>query len=203
MNLPDSRLLSIRCGPKTPSLPEHSLFAGSWSTGCTADAPVPANLHACAESRAEALKTHALSLGWARGPGQVFLRPDRDVLYFGPREGYMLAESQFHSCMTLCDQGELAAVRRIAISDALFWVGGTYMSMTAASITVGIVQQLALRMHGLEELIFVPREEDLLVAPDELYDRMQRQIMTAMQSVTAQFKYWSPPPWRILPLSYL
>lgn len=203
MNVPESRLVPVHCGPKSPSTPETALFAGSWSTGCTSQAPVPANLHACAESRAEALNAYTLSFGWAQGPGQIFFRPESDILFFGPRDGYMLAESQFHSCMALCDQDELATVRRIAISDALFWVGDAYMSTTAASLTVRVIQQLALRMHGLEEIIFVPREQDLRVDPDAVYERMAGQIMAAMHSVCQEFKYWSPPRWSIAPLDYL
>lgn len=203
MNLPESRLVPISCGPKSLSLPEYSLFSGNWGSGCRTIAPIPTNLHLCTESRKEALKVYKPSLGWARGPGEVFLRPENDILFFGPCDGFKLAESQFHSCMALCDQDEVADLQRIAISDDLFWINGTYTSMMAASITVGIVEQFALRMHGLEEVIFVPREEDLFHDPQATYARMESQIQMAMQCVSAQFKYWCPPDWKILPLRYL
>lgn len=90
--------------------------------GCTSPAPIPANLHACHESRREALRRYHLSFGIARQPGQVIFDPARDVLYFGPRDGFMASEAQLRTVLSLCDPAELAQVRRIAVNDALFWV---------------------------------------------------------------------------------
>ncbi|KAL3953517.1 hypothetical protein ACCO45_011473 [Purpureocillium lilacinum] len=157
-NLPNSRLVPIRCGSGSPSLREAPARPLGCTTGCTSGAPIPVNLHVCAESRAEAFKSYSCAFGFARGPGQVIFNPDRDILFFGPRDGYMAADSQFHTCMSMCDQGELACVRRVAISDALFWIDETYRSMTAASLTVEVIKQLALRMPNLEQVYFVPRE---------------------------------------------
>ncbi|KAG6040534.1 hypothetical protein E4U41_000247, partial [Claviceps citrina] len=115
-------------------------------------------------------------------PGHIFFNPRSDILYFGPKEGYMAADAQFHTCMTMCDPSQLASVRRVAISDALFWVGNSYNSMTAASLTVEVIRQLYLRMPALEQLIFVPREQDHAARPLLTEERMFLQIKIAMRT---------------------
>lgn len=115
----------------------------------------------------------------------------------------MAADSQFHTCMSMCDQAELARVRRIAISDALFWIDDTYRSMTAASLTMEVIKQLALRMPSLEQIIFVPREEDEAGDLAMVQERMARQIQMAMATVCQQVRHWRPPPWHIVCLSEL
>jgi hypothetical protein len=106
----------------------------------------------------------------------------------------------------MCDPAELAAVRRLAINDALFWIDTTYRSMTAASLTVELLRRIQARMPGLEEIIFVPRAEESpdsasYVEPTMVYVRMARQIQTALATLCEQTPGWKPPCWRILPLS--
>lgn len=115
----------------------------------------------------------------------------------------MAADSQFHTCMMLCDPAELASVRRLAINDALFWVGDTYNSMTAASFTFELLKQVATRMTGLEELMFVPWEDEVVVDEALVQERMTRQIETAIQSIEQLYPSWEPPSWKIVPLSEL
>ncbi|PTB61560.1 hypothetical protein BBK36DRAFT_1131408 [Trichoderma citrinoviride] len=191
-SLPGPRLVSIQCGSNISSVTKPSPSIAN--AGCTSPAPIPASLHACAESRAEALKTYRPSFGFFRAPGHVLFNPDVDIMYFGPREGFMAADSQFHTCMTLCDP---------AVNDALFWTGPSYNSLTAASFTLELLRQIAMRMTGLRELIFVPWEDELVVDEAVVHERMARQIQTAMQSVTRLCPSWQPPPWRIVPLNQL
>ncbi|GJN66694.1 hypothetical protein PLICBS_000713 [Purpureocillium lilacinum] len=202
-NLPNSRLVPIRCGSGSPSLREAPARPLGCTTGCTSGAPIPVNLHVCAESRAEAFKSYSCAFGFARGPGQVIFNPDRDILFFGPRDGYMAADSQFHTCMSMCDQGELACVRRVAISDALFWIDETYRSMTAASLTVEVIKQLALRMPNLEQVYFVPREEDEGSDLAMVEERMACQVQMAVATVCQQLPRWRPPPCDIICLRTL
>lgn len=115
----------------------------------------------------------------------------------------MAADSQFHTCMMLCDPAELASVRRLAINDALFWIGNTYNSMTAASFTVEVLRQVAMRMTGLEELIFVPWEDEERVHEAENEKRMAQQIQTAMETIAQQYPSWEPPSWKIMTLGEL
>ena len=213
LSLPGPRVVSIRCGPRTTLLPgvetrgaaaaaaaaHDSSPSRSWVTGCTSPSRLPASLHVCAESRAEALKTYRHCFGWARRRGQVVFDPAFDVLYFGPRDGYMVAESQFHTCMSMCDPRELAAVRRVAVDDSLSWIGDMYSSMTAASLTVAVIRELAARMPSLRELVFVASAA--AADPAAARERMSRQIQAAFDVVRRQLCDWRPPQWRIAHLS--
>ncbi|KAG6082192.1 hypothetical protein E4U16_006458 [Claviceps sp. LM84 group G4] len=175
LNLPTTRVVPMSCSVASPSLRDaplcttnHQFFAG-----CTSDASVPVNLHVCAESRADTLKHFQPAFGFARWPGHIYFNPASDILYFGPQDGYMAADAQFHTCLSMCDPSELASVRRIAISDALFWVGESYNSMTAASLTVEVLRQLSVRMPALQQIIFVPREQDEVSMPVLTEERIQ------------------------------
>ncbi|KAF3770074.1 hypothetical protein M406DRAFT_66519 [Cryphonectria parasitica EP155] len=127
-NLPDPRIVSIRCGSDPTSPQETSSPSSSCSSsssplpGCSSPALIPANLHTCHESRREALRRYRLSFGITRGPGHIFFDPGADTLYFGPRDGFMASEAQLRTVLALCDPAELARVERVAINDALFWV---------------------------------------------------------------------------------
>ncbi|ROW14414.1 hypothetical protein VPNG_03937 [Cytospora leucostoma] len=128
-NLPGPRIVSIRCGPESlPSSPSldgclrMSPSSSYYSSGCTSPAAIPTNLHVCHESRREALRRYRHSFGIARQPGQTFFDPEQDVLYFGPRDGFMASEANLRTTLSLCDPAELAQVRRVAINDSLFWV---------------------------------------------------------------------------------
>ncbi|KAG6001131.1 hypothetical protein E4U54_001174 [Claviceps lovelessii] len=204
LNLPTTRLVPMNCGAASPSLRDAQLCTTDrFFTGCTSNASVPVNLHVCAESRADALKRFQRAFGFARLPGHIYFSPASDILYFGPQQGYMAADAQFHTCMSMCDPSQLASVRRIAISDALFWVEESYNSMTAASLTVEVLRQLSLRMPALEQIIFVPREQDEALRPILTEERMFQQIQMAMRTVCQQIPSWQPPPWFIVSLSTL
>ncbi|KAK9443866.1 uncharacterized protein VB005_02391 [Metarhizium brunneum] len=204
LNLPAMRVVSLRCGAESPSLYNMLSCTDTTSfTGCTSDAPIPVNMHVCAESRAEAFKSFQYAFGFVRNPGHIIFNPDSDILYFGPREGYMAADAQFHTCMSMCDPAHLALVRRIAISDALFWVADTYNSMAAASLSTNAIKQLASRMPALDQIIFVPREQDEVTEPILTEERMTRQIQMAMHTVCQQDSHWCPPLWTIVSLQTL
>uniref|UniRef100_A0A8H7K303 2EXR domain-containing protein n=1 Tax=Bionectria ochroleuca TaxID=29856 RepID=A0A8H7K303_BIOOC len=135
-NLPAWRIVPLRCGsdisappppPPGPD-PEDTTNQSLTTTGrrpidCSSSAPIPANLHTCVESRTQALSHYSLSFSFARQPPHVFFDPRTDILYFGPRhDGYMAANAQFHTAMSLIRPDHLAAARRIAVDDALFQV---------------------------------------------------------------------------------
>jgi len=215
-NLPGPRIVSIRCGAPSPSQPSCSSQSRR-SRGCTSPAPIPVNLHICHESRTEALKTYTLAFGIARQPGQVYFDFERDVLYFGPRDGYMASEAQFRTALTLIDPAELAAVRRLAISEALFCAdrsrggGGSssrwpYQSAMAASLATEVLMQVRARMLGLQELVFVPHDggpaygDDAALADSAVVQGLARQVRSAVGSVRTQFPEWCAPPWRVMTL---
>ncbi|KHO00814.1 uncharacterized protein MAM_01592 [Metarhizium album ARSEF 1941] len=204
LTLPSLRLVSIHCGADSPSLcyPQHHTTKPSF-TGCTSDVAIPVNMHVCTESRAEAFKSFQYAFGFVRTPGHIIFNPDSDILYFGPRQGYMAADAQFHTCMSMCDPAQLALVRRIAVSDALFWVDRVYSSTAAASLTTNVIKQLASRMPALEHMIFVPREQDEATDPALTEERMSCQIHMAIHTVCQEDLHWRPPPWTVMSLRKL
>lgn len=92
-------------------------------------------------------------------------------------------------------------MRRIALSDALFWVDNTYRSMTACSLTVSVLHQIATRMAGVNEIIFVLREQDTLAGPGTtagIEQRLRLQVMVALQSICLEHPTWRPPTWSVI-----
>ncbi|CAH0043122.1 unnamed protein product [Clonostachys solani] len=241
-NLPAWRIVPLRCGSDISAPPPSSLgpdpddattnqsLTGSKPAAidCSSSALIPANLHTCVESRTQALSHYSLSFSFARQPPHVFFDPRTDILYFGPRhDGYMAANAQFHTAMSLIRPDHLAAARRIAIDDALFQVltppsslpsssspppGDPsssspllYHSSLAVSLTADCLRQLRRRMPDLEEIFFVPHapawhaDDPLLVC-----DTLAYQVQTAIRDVSDQLassgcEPWTPPRWKILP----
>lgn len=52
----------------------------------------PSQLHACRESRAEALKAYALSFGSGPSDSVVYFSPARDTVFFGSKWGFYAAQ---------------------------------------------------------------------------------------------------------------
>lgn len=195
--------MPLRCGADTLSPDSAPSLAAA--TGCTTTTPSPANLHICAESRAEASKSYRRCFGFARQPGHVYFDPARDVLYFGPRKGYMATDAQFRTVMAMCEPAELTAVRRIAVSDSLFWIDDTYRSMTAASLTMDVLRIIDQCLPNLEELVFVPREGDEAQGGnmDHTLQRIRDQVFMAINTLSHQSEPWRLPSWRVMTLDAL
>jgi hypothetical protein len=164
--LPPPRLVPIKYGAPTTISPTAALSLGP-SLGYTSTAPIPALLHACTESRAEARRHYGLMLGIARQPGRVFLDPERDVLYFGPRDGYAASAAQLRTLLALADPAELARLRCVALNHALFFVDCTCGCEGATSLAAEIVNLLRCHMPGLREVVFVPRDDNPVYAAGE------------------------------------
>lgn len=194
---------------------------------CASIAPVPSHLHACAESRSVASTRYRLSFPYCGQEPKIFFRPETDVLYFGPRPGYMAANSQLQLFLSTTDRAHLATVRRIAIDDAVFWTDGgyrttqttsrpapdllgvpDYSSVLAVSNTVDALREIRSRMPALEEIIFIPQGG--YYAPgtslDDVRVALRYQIQTAMNDISQRMgAQWTleGPRWSILeyPLS--
>lgn len=211
MAQPGARLVPIQCGSDSLSRDSRRVKSSTnlkiehyMATGCTSSAPVPSSLHACSEARFEMAKYYRPHFGFARRQGHVFFDPTSDILYFGPRPGFMAADSQFHTCMAMCDPNELASIRRIAISDSLFWIDHQYRSTTAANLTIRVLRQIATHMHGLKEIFFIPRDQDA-TGPELLFvqQRMHMQVCAALEIVCEEYPEWKPPPCKMTTLQEL
>lgn len=210
MAQPGHRIVSIQCGNDNLSPLETRKIKSSLdlpsdacsASGCTSTAPIPSILHACAESRSEIAKSYSKYFGFARTQGRVIFNPELDIVFFGPRLGFMAANSQFHTCMTMCDPAELATIERLAISDSLFWLDNQYRSTAAANLTVELLRQVAVHLPNLREIFFVPREEDF---EDTLFvqQRMHMQVCAALEVVCEEHPTWKPPPCKMTTLREL
>lgn len=131
----------------------------------------------------------------------------------------MASEAQFRTVLSLVDPDELAQIRCVAVSEALFslfWAdvssrrsvhsarNNKYYQSTsvAASLTVEVLRQIRGRLPNVRELIFVPRDEAPLPSVEEsavVQSRMQKQIQAAMRVVCEEFPAWTSPSWKVLP----
>ncbi|KAF4123245.1 hypothetical protein GMORB2_6795 [Geosmithia morbida] len=183
LTLPSSRLIPIRCGY------DPSPSSTSVGPGCFSPASIPPSLQACIESRQHALSTrYTHSLSMARSPARVLLDHESDVLYFPPKEGYMAASAEFHTFLSLCNQTDLARLRRIALHESGLAVG----------LTVECLARIRDRMPAIEQIIFVcASHED--GGDDDAPARLRAQIHTAMSDLAASSGgKWTPPIWTIV-----
>ncbi|KAJ4391925.1 hypothetical protein N0V93_005545 [Gnomoniopsis smithogilvyi] len=209
-SLPSPRLVPIRCGSDDLGCSSSSSSSSSLSsfsfTGCTSPALIPANLHASHESRREALRHYHAAFGISHRPGQIFFSASSDILYFGPRDGFMASEAQLRTVLMLCDPADLARVQKAAVNDAVFCVTAAADSTKVAiSLLVDVLLLLRARMPGLRELVFVPQGKSplyngdvCLVEPAIVQSRLARIVKEAMLVVFGDQRPWN---WRVMALS--
>lgn len=200
-SLPESRIVPVRFD--TPCQADEYVNPRHRSSGCVSTAPIPTNLHVCHESRDEALKKYCLAFGMG-DPGQIFFNPARDILYFGSREGKWATEAQFRAFVSMSLPEDLALVRRLAINECIFWSQAEYHSLVASRLTVEILELVQSRFPSLQELIFVPRDENpdysgaLVLQHTNTPDfRLLRQIHEGLQVVVQENPQWLVPEWSI------
>lgn len=111
---PNARIVTIRCGPTSPT---HG--RASQSIQCTSPTPVPVTLHVCRESRIEAQGRYKLLFGLLGNPGTIYLDPSRDTLYFGVRDGFAHSEAHLHTFMGMISAPDRARVRHLAVNNEL------------------------------------------------------------------------------------
>ncbi|KAH8663587.1 hypothetical protein BGZ60DRAFT_432727 [Tricladium varicosporioides] len=194
LNHPPPRLIPIFFLPASTPPSQHPLDL----QGVTSSILVPANLHACSESRHLALQTYSLAFNLAHCEKKVFFNfgrdrnsdqygfanaygerggyGDSDVMYFGEKgEGYMAAFRHFVSSICLIIPTELAKVRRLAVHEALF-VGLRDGERANFSVTGSCLRQfweyVRTKFTGLEEVTFLCGEQG--VANDAGF-QLQRQ----------------------------
>lgn len=164
--------MSIRYGSDDLGSPSSSS-----TVGCTSPARIPANLHANHESRREALRHYQAAFGIAHRPGQIFFSTPSDILYFGPRDGFMASEAQLRTVLTLCNPIDLAHVQKVAIDEGIFWMRAAGSAKLAVSLLVDVLRLLRARMPGLCNLMVVPRSDCVLHSGDAC--PLQSELATA------------------------
>jgi hypothetical protein len=146
-------------------------------------------------------------------PGRIYFNPNTDFVYFGHRDGYMASEAQFRTVMSLCLPEDLASVKKVAVNNALFWVGCQYQFASAPSKAIETLNYLRTHMPALEEIIFVPRDENPVYDKEAVFldpnprsnshhRFLEEQVDEAMRVVRQQNPEWreAPPAWRVMML---
>ncbi|KAE9378781.1 hypothetical protein N431DRAFT_327530 [Stipitochalara longipes BDJ] len=178
LTLPAPRLVSLHyqssTAPITSSTPKSH-------RGCTSPAPIPITLQINHESRTLALQHYTLSFGLPGGisfpgsrpstlPCKIYFSAKRgDVLFFGlPNQGSGGGEegqermTAFVRACTMVHPGSsgFGIVKRMAVQKALFTGrGGKGVSEMQLRL---FWERIRGKFGGLQELVFVEREEDAL-----------------------------------------
>lgn len=207
LNLPSSRLVQIRCGTTSIDALRDSHAPLRSADECRSNATVPTNLHVCHESRTETLKQYNLCFGIARNEGRIFFDLERDMLYFGARDGYMATVAQIYTFLSLGDPNDLNRVRRIAINDAVFWDGRVGDDAAAENLTAEIVERACSRMPRLETISFVLPDDNpiyddriKLVQPSTRQWDMETRIHSAFEHIFHQTPGHRPIKWQVMTL---
>jgi hypothetical protein len=148
LNLPPPRLVPLHYTP--PSSNPTTL------QGSTSPSPIPANLHACTESRYLALSHYQLSFALMHTLPKIFFNPRSDILYFGFRDGYMGSFKHFVNAVTLVERAELGRVRRLAVSEGLF------VGLGNTSCLRQFWEYVRVKFTGVEEVIVVVEQQNTL-----------------------------------------
>lgn len=119
LSLPGRRIVAVTytCAPASGS---HGTPHEQQKRGCTSPTPIPGTLHVNRESRNEALLSYKLSFGIPHGRAKVFFNPALDVMYFGPRQGYLNSFKQFANACTMIRKDEMMTMGRLAVHADLF-----------------------------------------------------------------------------------
>ncbi|KAF4625896.1 hypothetical protein G7Y89_g12264 [Cudoniella acicularis] len=158
---------------------------------CVSSAKPPAILHACRESRAEALNIYKLCFGTHSKPARIYFNPHQDTLYL-PRHREMGYDDTLRDFKILVDDkdGSLNEIRRVAIEHVDVEVKRPWESYNKAVSLRGF--------RNLEETILVLcdtkgertdlNEEVKFVLPKEDLERQLRIWANFRQSFAAEEK---------------
>lgn len=206
-NLPSSRIVSLHHRPDQtagPSAPEGEPCGGG---RFVSSATIPANLHACRESRAEALRVYRLLLGSAFPASKIFFSPRRDILYFGARSDYHSSRTQLATFLERAPRDQLAQVRRLAINAAAVWDANTTRTVSTVQL-MECLRWVLERLSHLEELIFVRHDENPVYSPESIFIdpnggdvRLKRRLLEGIRNASHSAPASAFPPWKIMDIS--
>lgn len=137
-------------------------------------------------------------------PHKIFSYAVGDVLFFGPRSGYMASVAQLCTFLTLCSPADLAYVEKVAINDAIFWVQGAHNPVTSKRLTNELMKDLCLRMPKLQYIFILIRDynpiyrSDIMPVPSpEPHHELETRIGASIATFSYQFRDRRQPEWQI------
>ncbi|TAQ83570.1 hypothetical protein B7494_g8105 [Chlorociboria aeruginascens] len=172
--------------------------------GCTSTALIPNNLHVNWEARRETLKHYSLSFNLPHAPEKIFFDPSVDILYFGEREEGLESFKQFSNTVAMVSAGELSKVRRLAVSEHLFWGIDGLDGSTSVSQTKEFWESVRRKFDGLEEILFVltmkttrdnmQQFREKRLGQDEL---LKARVLDGLDSA-GKGQSWTAPSWKVV-----
>ncbi|RYO77362.1 hypothetical protein DL766_007459 [Monosporascus sp. MC13-8B] len=209
-NVPGPRIVTIRCSSTSSPTPSSTCQShGKDATPCfTSSAPIPANLHACRESRWEAMRRYRLLFGTCGETGRIFLDTMGDILYFGARDGDAASELQLYNFMTLVPFEDMACLRYIAINEMLIPGGRTLVdgaSVGAAECTVeDVMYHISMLFPFLKQLFIICGDKNPVYSSDSVLAEpsapnrlIERRVDAAIRSIQRKQVGWTPPQWAV------
>ncbi|KAI0875072.1 hypothetical protein GGS24DRAFT_309246 [Hypoxylon argillaceum] len=219
LSLPGPRIVSIRCGPRPAA------HGATPSIQCRSPTPVPAALHACRESRAEAQRRYKLLFGMGGpDPATIYFDPLRDALYFGARDGFAGSAANLDTFMALASPADKAAVRHVALSEVLLLSSSgrrhhrlnresppTATATTTAQaepervVVERLVCEVRARFRGLRQLTLVSggdrnpvySADAVFVEPPQRNRLVERRVGDAVAAVAARYPSFAAPSWHV------
>ncbi|KAI1267306.1 hypothetical protein F5Y18DRAFT_379830 [Xylariaceae sp. FL1019] len=217
MNLPETRIVTVRCGPRPTTLQYSSpdigrrcdrrtgglcMASDDQPVDCTSSSSIPANLHVCQESRFEALKQYTPLFGVRGQPGKIYFNPLKDALYFGLRDGFAAGEAHLDAFMTMISPSDRLCVRHIAINEVFSRNGGSFDQniFIPRGGTEKLMCQMQARFRNLKQLTFVCNDSNPIYSSDATFVEpcqknrlVERRIQTAVQTIKKRYPQFALP----------
>ncbi|KAI3337611.1 hypothetical protein HD806DRAFT_44544 [Xylariaceae sp. AK1471] len=205
-SLPESRIVTIRCGARwVPGFQGH--LNDGQSIQCSSPSPVPTNLHVCRESRFEALGRYKLLFGLMGQPGTIYFDPLRDTLYFGARDGFASSEAHLNTFMAMISPSDRAFVRHIAVNEIIIRSRDSFdrrIAPTPQQITERLVCEIRARFRNLEQLTFVYNDRNPIYSSDSIFVELdpnnrlfEGRIKNAIEAIMDRYPSFNPPSWKV------
>lgn len=200
LSLPGPRIVVVRY----TYAPAHQSYRTSHEQakrGCTSPSAIPSHLHTNREARREALLSYGLSFNIHHGRPKIYFNPAIDILYFGPKEGYLDSFKQFADASFMIVKSERAKVRRLAVHENLFSQSNENVSATRIREFWECVRR---KFENVEEVVIASRVERSSSSLGEgvfenlVMEGLSRRIEEGLQFV-GRGSDWRAPKWCITP----
>jgi hypothetical protein len=201
LSLPDPRIVALNYS-HAPFDPSYRTLRDQAMRGCTSPTAIPSILHTSREARHEALLFYNLSFNIHHGTAKIFFNPAIDVLYFGPKEGYLDSFKQFADASSMIVKSELANVKRLAVHENLFSQSNEHVSATRIKEFWEYVDR---KFKNVEEVVILREmEKNCCLAgcgtlEDVEREGLIRRIERGLKFV-GRCSVWKAPSWCVVPL---
>lgn len=180
LNLPGPRIVAIKYA-YAPADPSHRTSHEQAKRGCTSPALIPSNLHTNQEARSEALLSYSLSFNIPHGRAKIFFNPAIDILYFGPKKGYLGSFKQFADASSMIVKSELAKVKRLAVHENLFSQSNENVAATRSREFWEYVQR---KFENVEEVAVVTKSDgDCCSAGGDIFEIVIEEVLARRSEV--------------------